>query len=146
MQDSGVTITELRLWRCGLTSLSSLLVSDIAIKCKVERLIIDMNVTIGENEQFYSVLSCPSTTLKVLSMYKTKLSSGAANILFTALENNKTLEILSIEDNDITDDTCTFISNAIKKNGCLAELWMRFNKISAEALNLSYKLYSSITH
>ena len=134
LKDSGITITELRLWRCGLTSLSSLLVSDIAIKCRVERLIIDLNKTIGENEQFYSILSSPSTTLKVLSMYKTNLSSDAASILFTALQKNRTLEILSIEDNDITDDTGTYIANAIRKNDRLAELWMRFNNISAGAI------------
>ena len=67
-------------------------------------------------------------------MYKTNLSSDAASILFTALQKNRTLEILSIEDNDITDDTGTCIANAIRKNDRLAELWMRFNNISAVAI------------
>ena len=81
------------------------------------------------------MLSHPSTTLETLSMYKTKLSSRAANILFTVLEQNNTLKILSIEGDDITDDTCPFIANVIKLNSCLVELWIRFNPISAEAIS-----------
>ena len=136
LKGSGVTITELWLWHSGLTSLSSKLVSDIAISCKVKKLLLDGSKTIGENEQLYSMLSHPSTTLEILSMYKTKLSSRAANILFTVLEQNSTLKILSIEDNDITDDICPSIANAIKLNSCLVKLWMRFNPISSEAIKL----------
>jgi len=67
-------------------------------------------------------------------MYSTKLSSRAANILFTTLEQNNSLKILSIENNDITDEACPFIANALKLNSCLAKLWMHFNPISAEAI------------
>jgi len=109
-------------------------VSDITISCRVKRLIIDRNETIGENKQLYSMLSNPSTALETLSLYHIKLSSRAANILFTTLEQNNSLKILSIEDNDITDETCPFIANALKLNNCLAELWMRFNPITAEAI------------
>ena len=69
-------------------------------------------------------------------MYKTKLSSRAANILFTVLVQNSTLKILSIEGNDITDDTCPCIANAMKLNRFLVKLWMRFNPISSEAIEI----------
>ena len=136
LKSSDITITELWLSDSGLTSSSSMLVSDIALNCRVKRLVLDYNKTIGENEQLYSMFSHPSTALEVLSIYETKLSSRAANILFTTLEHNNTLKILSIEGNDITDDTCPFIANAIKQNSCLVKLWMRFNPISAEAIEL----------
>ena len=136
LKSSRITITELWLWHCDLTSSSSALVSDIAINLQVKKLVLDNNETIGENEQLYSMLSHPTTTLEILSMYKIKLSSRAANILFTVLEQNSILKILSIEGNNITDDTCPFIANAIKLNSCLVKLWMGFNPISAEAIEL----------
>jgi len=55
LHSSGITITELWLWHCDLTSSSSMFVSDITISCRVKRLIIDDNETIGENEQLYSM-------------------------------------------------------------------------------------------
>ena len=133
---SDITITELWLSDNGLTSSSAMLVSHIAIHCRVKRLILDSNETIGENEQLYLMLSDPSATLEVLSIYRTKLSSLAANALFTTLEQNNTLKVLSIEDTDITDDTCSFIANTIKLNSCLEKLWMHSNPISADAIQL----------
>ena len=82
------------------------------------------------------MLSHPTTTLEILSTYKTKLSSRVANILFTVLVQNSTLKILSIEGNDITDDTCPCIANAMKLNRFLVKLWMRFNPISSEAIEI----------
>ena len=96
LKDSNITITELWLFSCGLTS-SSELVSDIAIRCRVKKLMLDFNETIGENEQLYSMLSHPSTTLEILSIFRTKLSSRAANILFTTLEQNNTLKYLALK-------------------------------------------------
>ena len=136
LKSSCIIITQLWLEYCDLTSSSAKSVSDIVISCRVKRLMLDNNETIGEIEQFYSMLSHPSTELEILSMYQTKLSSEAASILFTTLELNNALKILSIEDNNITDDVCPFIANAVKLNSCLAKLWMRFNPISAEAVEL----------
>ena len=101
--------------RNGIMSSSSKLISDIIISCRVKRLNLNCNDGIGENKQLYSMLSHPSTELEVLSMFQTNLSSRFANILFTTLEQNHTLKMLSIEGNDITDDTCSFISNAINR-------------------------------
>ena len=134
LKSSDITITELWLSDSGLTSSSSMLVSDIAIRCRVKRLALDHNETIGESEQLYSMLSHPSSTLEVLSIFKTKLSSRGANTLFVRLEKNTVLQRLSIEDNDITDDTCPFIAKVIKLNSCLQILWMYGNPINAEAI------------
>ena len=135
LKGSSIVITQLWLGGSGITSLSSRLVSDIVINCRVKRLVLDCNDGIGENEQLYSMLSHPSTKLEVLSMFQTNLSSRFANILFTTLEQNHTLKMLSIEGNDITDDTCPFIGNAIKQNSCLVKLWIRYNPISADAIS-----------
>lgn len=136
LKDRNVTITELWLVCCGLTSSHSMLISDIVISCKVKVLMLDGNKTIGENDELYSMLSHPSTTLEILSMYETKLSSRAANILFTVLKQNNALKILSIEANEITDHTCSFIANMLEQNNFLTNLWMRFNQISAAAIEL----------
>ena len=136
LKSSCITIAQLWLIRCGLTSSSAKFLSDIVISCRVKRLMLDYNKTVGENEQLYSMLSHQSTELEILSMYQTSLSSRAANILFTILEQNNTLKILSIEGNNISDDACPFIANAIKQNSCLTKLWIRFNPISAEAIEL----------
>ena len=135
LKSSNITITELWLSNGGLTPSSSILVSEVAISCKVKNLILDGNETIGENVQLYSMLSHPSTALEILSIYQINLSSIAANTLFTTLEQNNMLKRLSIEFNDITDDTCPYIANAIKANGCLVTLWMHGNAITAEAIS-----------
>lgn len=131
---SGITITELWLTYSCLTSSSSLRVSNIVISCRVKRLLIDGNETIGENKQLYSMLSNSASELEVLSLYKTKLSSRAADILFTTLVGNNTLKALSIDDNDVTDNTCLSIANTITHNNCLVKLWMHSNPIKSGAI------------
>ena len=134
LKGCGITITRLWLSGSGMTSSSSRLVSDIVINYRVKMLNLDYNDAIGENEQLYSMLSHPSTELEVLSMFQINLSPRSAKILFSTLEQNCTLKMLSIEGNDITDDVCPFISNAIKQNSCLVKLWIRYNPISADAI------------
>ena len=90
---SDITIDWLELRYNSLTTQSSSLISDIAMKCKVKVLVIAGNYTIGENEQLYSMLSNPFTTLEQLYMFNTKLSSRAAISLFTAVKKLKVLSI-----------------------------------------------------
>ena len=61
LKNSDINITELWLFNGCLTFSLSKLVSDIAINCRVKKLMLDMNKTIGENEELYSMLSHPST-------------------------------------------------------------------------------------
>ena len=58
---SDIFIDQLQMNVNGLTALSSSFISDITVKCKVKKLVISSNDTIGEDEQLYSILSCPST-------------------------------------------------------------------------------------
>ena len=94
----------------------------------------EINHTIGENEQLYSILSNPSTMLEELYMEDTKLSSRAAIALFTALNDNNKLKWLIIDNNAITDDACAAITTALERNSCLVRLYMHDNPLTGEAI------------
>ena len=129
-----ITIDQLELTLNGLTTQSSSLISDITVKCKVKKLGIDGNRTIGEDEKLYSMLSHPSTILEELYMYNTQLSSRAAIALFTAVKDNNKLKMLHIDYNAITDDACDAITTALKSNNCLVTLYMDHNPLTGEAI------------
>ena len=131
---SNITIDLLGLSSNGLTTQSSSLISDITIKCKVKKLCIDANHTIGDNEQLYSILSSPFTMLERLWMYDTKLSTRGAIALFTVLKDNNKLKGLYITNNDITDDACDAITGVLEKNNCLVKLYMYNNPLTGEAI------------
>ena len=129
-----ISIDQLWLSYNGLTIQSSSLIIDITVKCKVKVLRIASNLTIGENEQLYSMLSNPSTVLEQLYMYNTKLSCKAAIVLFTAVKDNNKLKVLYIDNNAITDDACDAITTALERNSCLVELYMYENPLTGEAI------------
>ena len=129
-----ISIDQLVLEYNGLTTQSSSLISDITVKCKVKKLMIDRNHTIGEDEKLYSMLSHPSTMLEELNMYNTQLSSRAAIALFTAVKNNNKLKRLNIDINAISDDACDAITTALKSNNCLVALYMDNNPLTGEAM------------
>ena len=126
-----VAITELVLWRNGLTQSSSSAISDITIRCRVKKLDTNDNNTVGEDERLYSIISNPSSMLEELYMRCTKLSSSGAIKLFTALSEGKKLRVLDIAYNDITDEACGAIIMAMNKNS-LVRLYMHHNPISGE--------------
>ena len=127
LRQSDITITELGLDYNELTKLSSPLVSEITIHCKVKQLKIHGNGTIGEDKRLYLILTDPFSVLEVLSMNQIKLSSTTATNLFEALKDNHTLKRLDVEDSGITDDVCDVITAALEENNCLVELSMRDN-------------------
>ena len=131
-----VTITSLELSCNGLTEFCSSAISDITISCRVKKLYISGNNTVGEDERLYSIISDSSSMLEVLLMHYTKLSSNAAIKLFTALSEGKKLRILVINNNDITDEACDAIIMAMKKNTSLVLLMMHNNPISGECAQL----------
>ena len=131
---SNITINQLWLSNNILTSKSSSLISNLTVKCKVKELVINDNITIGEDQHLYSMLRNPSNVLEQLCMGNTKLSSRAGIDLFTALKNNNKLTELNIEDNAITDDACDVITAALKRNSCLVKLGMHHNPLSSEAI------------
>ena len=131
---SDISIKKLGLDWNSLTTLSSSLISDITVKCKVKELVIDDNHSIGENEQLYSMLSDSSTMLEVLDMNNTQLSSRAAVALFNALKDNSKLKELDISHNAITDDACDAITSALERNNNLVTLWMANNPLTSGAM------------
>ena len=133
---SDVTITNLWLNSNGLTESSSSAISDITISCRVKKLRIDDNKTIGEDERLFFIVSDSSSMLEELYMYSTKLSSIAAIKLFTALNEGKKLRVLRVHNNDITDEACDAIIVAMKMNTSLVELRMDGNPISGECAQL----------
>ena len=130
-----VTITSLWLYNNGLTEFSSSAISDITIRCRVKKLSISGNKTVGEDERIYSIISDPSSMLEELYMWRNSLSSNAAIKLFTTLSEGKKLRILKIYHNDITDEACDAIIMAMK-NTSLVELYMYDNPISGECSQL----------
>ena len=125
-----------RLWldSNGLTSSSFSLITDIVISCKVKILWIDGNDDIvGENEDFDSVLSDPSSVLEVLHMSDINLSSKVAIKLFSTLPKKSNLKKLWVTSNEISDEATQSIATAVKSNTTLAELNFGFNPISGES-------------
>ena len=131
---SNLTITELWLIDNGLTVQSSLLVSEITMKCKVKKLSIAGNAYIGEGQKLYSILTDPLTMLELLCMTNAKLSSNASVHLFTGLRNNSTLKELDIRYNDIGDDACDAIATALERNSCLVRLRMYGNPLTIKCI------------
>ena len=134
LHSDNITTDQLQLSFNGLTTLSSSLISDITVKCKVKKLRISGNFTVGENERLYSILSSPSTMLEELRMNQTKLSPRGAIFLFMALKDNNKLKVLSIDTNAVTDDACNAITTALEQNNCLVELSMCGNPLTDEAI------------
>ena len=130
----GIIIDKVELTNNGLTTQSSSMISELAVKCKVKELVIGCNSTIGEDQQLYTMLIDPSNTLKELYMVDNKLSSRAAGYLFKALKNNNTLKVLNIRDNNITDDACDAITTALEQNNCLVKLSMYNNPLSSKVM------------
>ena len=129
-----ITINKLLLDNNGLTVQSSSLISELTQRLNVKGLLIAINKTIGEDQQFYTMLSNPSSVLEILVMRGTQLSSTAATDLFTSLRNNHKLKKLYIDNNDITDDACDAITAALMSNSCLDTLSMYRNPLSDEAI------------
>ena len=131
---SDVIINHLELHYNDLTRQSSSLISKLSVKCRVRRLWINGNYTIGEDRQLYYMLTDPFTVLEVLHMGFIQLSSQGAVHLFNAVKDNNTLKKLHIDRNFITDDACDVITTALERNSCLVTLGMWSNPLSSEAI------------
>ena len=130
---SDVTIDMLWLSYNDLTAKSSSLISELTIKCKTKKLVINGNY-IGEGQQLYSMLTDPYSKLEQLNMFNTHLSYRGTIHLFTALKENDKLKELYIDDNAITDDACDIMTTTLKKNSCLVTLSMYDNALSDKAI------------
>ena len=136
LRSSDVTIAVLQLRSNDLTAVSSSAISDLTISCRVKKLWIDHNKTVGEDDRLYRIITNDSSMVEELYMYNINLSSSGAIKLFTALSEAKKLRELWIEYNDITDEACDAIIMAMKKNTSLVALYMHHNPISGECAQL----------
>ena len=140
-----VTITKLWLDYNDLTKVSSSFIRDIVLCCKVKQLSISGNSTVGEGNEFYTILTHHSSILTKLLMTNASLSSDAARNLFTAVKNSINLKVLDIRNSGITDDVADDITRALTVNNTLVQLWMS-NPISGKAiLQMLHALHSNKT-
>ena len=136
LNNSGITITSLWLSQNGLTQTSSSFISNIALSCKIKKVIISGNPTIGDNKELYTMLSHPSSVVDSLHMNSSALSSTACRALFAAVKDAIKLQHLSISRNCITDDAANDIANALAVNKSLQRLEIHGNPISGEGLQV----------
>jgi len=116
LRGSNITITSLLLNFDDFTQSSSSFISNVVLSCKVDELWIIGNLTIGESEELYTMLSHSSTALKHLHMAGVVLT---AKMLFSATKNNKVREELDISHNNIDDDAADDIATALDANTTL---------------------------
>ena len=112
--------------------------SDIIITCKVKVLNISYNKTVGETPHFFTtILTDPSSVIEILVMFNNNYSSTSWAIeLFSSLRKNKTLEVLEIWCNNISDDVCGVMCGALRVNNTLRVLDMSHNPITGQATQL----------
>ena len=134
LMNHSITIKRLSLSYNNLTESSSSKIHDIVIHCEVQALAIRHNPAISKDTDFFSsLLSDHNSKLKELYMSNTNCtpSSSIAN-MFAALEENKKLKTLQTKNNNITNDDCCAIVNALRKNTSLVELNISGNQIDAK--------------
>ena len=135
-EHNDVTIRVLQLSNNNITEKHSSWISDIIVDYEVQKLYVNGNHCIGQNKQFYCMLTNPNTKLRVLHMEDVKLSDTDACNLFKALQSNNTLKELNVTNNGITNLSCAIITTTLQMNSCLATLWMWKNAINGEASKL----------
>ena len=141
---SSITIEQLCLNINDLSSSSDGCLADIVITCGVKVLGISYNETIGQTEEFFpTILSPSSSMIETLYINYINLSSRAAITIFTLLKEKTRLKMLSMANNDITDDACDIIAESLQVNSTLEELRIYGNKISKEAVRL---ILNSLRH
>ena len=135
LRSSDITITELWLDFNDLTAVSSSVISDLTISCRVKELNIRHNNIVGEDYTLYRIITDRSSMVEELDMSNTTLSSNGAIKLFTALSEAKKLRILWIDNNEFNDEACDAITMTMK-NTSLFNLYMHNNPISEECAQL----------
>lgn len=136
LRNSNVTITKLLLYDNDLSAVSSSAIGDLAISCRAQALSVSGNKTVGEDDGLYKVITNHSSMVEELYMWSIKLSSAAAIKLFTVLSKARKLKILEIDSNDVTDEACESIVEAVKKNISLIKLSLCKNPISIECAHI----------
>ena len=135
---ANIAIDNLWLYNNDLTSSLDSYLSDIIIACKVKLLSIGYNKAVGETPNFFTtILTHPSSVVESLLLYDNNYSTTKwADYFFSSLRESHTLKVLSVSDNNISDDVCGVICEALAVNNTLKELYMYHNPITGEASKL----------
>jgi len=129
-----ITIDVLWLHNNDLTSSSDSPLSDIIITCKVKVLYISDNKAVGATPHFTTTLAHPSCVIEELDMSHNNYPSTRWAIeLFSSLRENKTVKVLLIDGNNISDDECDVICDVLRVNNSLRVLMMYRNPITGQA-------------
>jgi len=138
LHQSNITIKVLRLLNNDLSSSSDSSLSDIIITCKVKMLGISHNKAVGETPHFFTtLLTHSSCMIETLIVYDNNYSTTRwATELFSSLKENNTVKELEIMSNNISDDVCSVICDALHVNNSLRVLNMYDNPITGEASQL----------
>ena len=134
LKGGDITINTLLLDYNGLTQSCSSILSDIVIKCTVEKMTVMGSQTIGENAELYSMLTHASSMLCILNMHNIALSPNGAKMLFAALKHSKRLLELTITDNAINDNSANVMADALAVNTSLLILGLCGNPITGEGI------------
>ena len=136
LRNCNITVNHLYLNSNGLTKLSSSVISDITIRCGVEKLWISNNKMGGDDVWSWSMITDSSSKLVEMDVRNNKVSSIEAIKLFTALSGSKKLRTLDVSVNNISNETCDAIIMAMKKNTSLEVLKIVYNPISKKNAQL----------
>ena len=138
LQHANITIDTLHLHNNGLSSCSDSSLSDIIITCKVKHLSISGNKNVGETSHFFTtILSHPLSVMRsMLLEYGDYSSTRWAVELFSSMKENKTMTVLWATDNNISDEVCGVICEALAVNNTLETLYLLGTKLSREASKL----------
>ena len=124
--NTDISIAKLSLSKNGLSKSCDHIISDIVIKFQVIMLGIRYNKGIGEDDQFYMMLTNPSSKLEKIDISCTNLPKK----FFIALGKSKRLKELYITDNHLNNKAYKAMMKGIKRNSSLIKLAMYRNPIS----------------
>ena len=139
LHQSNITIHSLRLDNNDLSSSSDSSLSDIISTCKVKVLSINDNKAVGEPPYFFTKLltHCSYVIEELYMVHNCYSTTRWATELFSSLRENKTVKVLWVTSNNISDDVCSgVICDALRVNNSLRELCMYNNLFSAQAQQL----------
>ena len=136
MAAGDVSIENIKLRNSDLSLSSDSYLSEITISCRVKSLCISGNKMVGGTKQVLlsSILTHPSSCIEQLYMYNNNCCSSSWAIeLFTLVRDNKSLKELWIDRNNVSNEACTTISEALKVNNTLKRLNLYGNPIGGKA-------------
>ncbi|XP_078275703.1 NACHT, LRR and PYD domains-containing protein 1 homolog [Rhinoraja longicauda] len=122
------TVEEMDLSRCGIGDKGIKQLREILVKCRT--LMVSANKLTAKSANYLSaVLEDPKCRIETLSNGTNSLGSAGAQILWKALAKNRSLKILRLYDNGITDEGTENMTQYLTNNKTLQKLFLCVNKL-----------------